>query len=118
MLSGLTIAPKGALLTGKILEAKSSNPFREAGYLRLALTEISIDGKSMPLLTSSIFLKGATYEREVSAPPVQLVGTKTLLSKVAPAPQRIEVREDAAVSSERLLTFRLTQPAVVEHGGQ
>jgi hypothetical protein len=73
---GQTIA-KGALLTGKILEAKPSDPFREAGYLRLTLTGISLGGKSWPLQTSNVFVKGATYQRD-SPSPIRLAGISKL----------------------------------------
>ena len=42
---GSTLAPRGAVLTGKVLDAKASDQFQEAGYLRLALTAISLNGK-------------------------------------------------------------------------
>jgi hypothetical protein len=116
---GQTIVVKGALITGKILEAKPSDPDHEAGYLRLTLTEISLDGKSWPLQTSNVFVKGATYERDAPAPPIQLVGdSKSLTPKAAPRVVRIEVREEAGVPADRHLTFRLTQPVSLENSGQ
>jgi hypothetical protein len=119
LLRGQSIAARGSLVTGKVLQAKSSDPSREAGYLRLALTEIAIAGRRWPLQTSSVFIKGATYDREASTPPVQLVGASN--SRVTPATlrsPRILVREDAGVPADRSLTFRLSQFAANEHGGQ
>lgn len=116
---GQTIAPKGSLLRGKVLEAKPSEPSREAGYLRLALTTIAIDGKVSPLQTSSIFVKGATYEREATILPVQLVtASKASVPEAALRPQHIQVHDDAGISTSRLLTFHLSQPVTVAHGGQ
>ena len=118
VVKGQTVAAKGTLVTGKILEAKPSDPSREAGYLRLTLTGISLDGKSWPLHTSNVFVKGATYEREAPAPPMQLVGASTpLIDKAAPRHLRIEIREDAGVPADRLLTFRLTQLVSAENSG-
>lgn len=119
VLGGQTVAGKGSLVTGRILEAKPSEPSREAGYLRLTLTGISLDGKSWPLQTSNVFIKGATYVREAPAPPVHLAGASTpLMDSAAPRHVRIEVREDAGVPADRLLTFHLTQPVAVENSGQ
>jgi hypothetical protein len=116
---GQTIASRGAPLSGKVLEAKPSEPSREAGYLRLALTTISIDGKAWPLQTSSVFVKGATYEREATMLPVQLASSsKNLVPAVTIQPQHIQVRDDAGISATRLLTFHLSQPVTVAHGGQ
>ncbi|HEX4485155.1 MAG TPA: hypothetical protein VH088_02745 [Terriglobales bacterium] len=116
---GQTIAPKGSLLRGKVLEAKPSEPSREAGYLRLALTSISIESKVWPLQTSSVFVKGATYEREATILPVQLASSsKNLVPAVTIQPQHIQVRDDAGISATRLLTFHLSQPVTVAHGGQ
>lgn len=113
---GTVFAAKGAVVIGKILEAKPSDPSHEAGYLRLTLTEISLDGKSWPLQTSNVFVKGATYQRDAATPPMQLVGaTKALTPRIVPPPARIQVREEAEVSSGRLLIFRLTQPVSVEN---
>lgn len=119
VVNGQTIARMGTQVTGKILQAKASDPAREAGYLRLSLIAITVEGQPWPLQTSSIFLKGAAYDREVPVPPVQLVGASTTISRQVPsASARIIVREDAAVSADRLLTFRLSQPIAGEHGGQ
>jgi hypothetical protein len=116
---GQTIAPKGSILRGKVLEAKPSEPSREAGYLRLALTTISIDGKVWPLQTSSIFVKGATYEREATILPVQLVtASKASIPEATLRPQHIQVHDDAGISASRLLTFHMSQPVTVAHGGQ
>jgi hypothetical protein len=118
VLRGQAVAAKGSLVTGKILEAKPSDPSREAGYLRLTLTGISLDGKSWRLQTSNIFVKGATYEREAPAPPIQLAGASTpLIDQPVPRHLRIEIREDAGVPADRLLTFRLTHPVSVENSG-
>ena len=116
---GQTLAPKGSLLRGKVLEAKPSEPSREAGYLRLAITGISINGKTFPLQTASIFVKGATYEREATILPVQLASAaKNLIPPTTLRPQRIVVRDEAAIPTLRLLTFHLTQPVTLANGGQ
>jgi hypothetical protein len=116
---GQTIAPRGSLLRGKVLEAKPSEPSREAGYLRLALTTMSIDGKVWPLQTSSVFVKGATYEREATILPVQLAtASKSLVPETTLRPQHIQIHDDAGIPASRLLTFHMSQPVTVAHGGE
>jgi hypothetical protein len=116
---GQTIAPRGSLLYGKVLEAKPSEPAREAGYLRLALSGITLDGKIYPLQTASIFVKGATYEREAEILPLRLASSsKTLVPVTSIRPQTIAVRDDAAIPTARLLTFHLAQPVTVANRRQ
>jgi hypothetical protein len=114
---GQIIAPKGSRIHGKVLEAKPSEPTREAGYLRLALIGISLDGKTYPLPSASIFVKGATYEREAEILPLQLASpSKTLVPVSTLHPQRIAVRDDAGIAAARLLIFHLAQPVTVANG--
>ena len=116
---GQVVAPKGSEVTGTILQASPSDPDREAGYLRLALTAITIDRQPFPLQSSSVFIKGATYDREAPAPPVQLVGASSAQgSRVVSRPLRVVVREDAGVPADRLLRFHVFPPASYEPGGQ
>jgi hypothetical protein len=119
LLRGRSIAAKGTLITGKILQAKAAEPERESGYLRVSLTEIFIGDKPWSLQTTSLFIKGATYIREATLPPVQLVGASSsghpsaLRSEPATAkPLRLMVREDVGIPAGRLLTFRLSAPAM------
>jgi hypothetical protein len=111
LVSGHVVAPKGSVMKGKILEAKPSEPADEAGYLRLTLAAISLGGKTWPLQTSHVFLKGATYERE-SVVPVQLASASTTAR--VPSSRMIQVHEDVGIASDRKLIFRLSQAISVQ----
>ncbi len=64
---GRTVAPRGASLTGKILEARASD-LQEPGYMRLALTAVSLNGQLLSIQTSSIFVKrGSHHEQKLTA---------------------------------------------------
>ena len=118
LLSGQTIASKGAIVIGKILEAKPSDPVHEAGYLRLTLTGIWLNGESWSLQTSRVFVKGATYQREAAVAPVQLAAASTsLTASGVPATRIVQVHEDAGVPADRLLIFRLSQTHRVQNAG-
>src|SRR5215469_4965342 len=54
-----TIAPRGGVVIGRIIEARRAVRSKSPGYLRLVLTSIPISGKSVLVQTSSSFIKGA-----------------------------------------------------------
>ncbi len=58
---GQVVAPRGAIVAGKVLDARASDQLQEPGYMRLALTAISHNGKSLPIQTSSIFVKRGSH---------------------------------------------------------
>jgi len=60
---GKTVAPRGAIVTGKVLDAKPAGELQEPGYMRLALTAVSLNGRSFPIQTSSIFVKRGSHAK-------------------------------------------------------
>src|SRR5208282_4541030 len=117
VVAGRTLAPRGTPITGSVVAAKASGSLRDPGYLRLTLTLISLNGKSIPLHSSSIFAKGAPDEKR-KTPTMQRSGVDDEGAVVASAqdsgngtrspiyPNRGNVR----FSTGRRLTFRLAQP--------
>ncbi len=63
VIQGQTAVPRGANATGRVVAAKASGRLHDPGYLRLTLASISINGKDVPVQTSSIFIKGASHEK-------------------------------------------------------
>ena len=109
---GQTLASRGAVLTGKVLDAKPADQFQENGYLRLALTAISLNGKLIPIHTSSIFVKRGSHDqrnvtilRDGSGKKGALIGA----SIDAPGTTFATGSMDVGVAPERRLTFRLAQ---------
>jgi hypothetical protein len=112
VIQGHTLAPKGAILSGRVLEARASDQFHEPGYLRLGLTAISLNGKSVPIQTSSIFMKRGSHEqrnvtiiRDGSGSKGALIGA----SVDAPGTTYATGSNDVGIAPERSLTFRLAQ---------
>ena len=120
------MAPRGAAVRGKILAAKASGRLREPGYLRLALSAISIRGKSMPLQTSSLFVKGASHEKRNLVLIGGGTGAGALIGGLAGGGKGALIggalgagagtggayatgKEDVEFPAERRLTFRLTE---------
>ena len=54
---GKVIAPRGTSVRGKVLDAKAASELQESGYIRLALTAVVLNRQSVPIQTSSIFMK-------------------------------------------------------------
>ena len=109
---GHTLAPKGTILTGRVLDARASDRFLEAGYLRLGLTAITLNGKVIPIQTSSIFMKRGSHEqrnvtiiRDGSGNKGALIGA----SVEVPGTTYATGSSDVGVAPERPLTFRLAQ---------
>lgn len=117
VLRGQVVASKGSMITGKILEAKPSDPPYEAGYLRLTLTGILLHGKTWPLQTSHVFVKGATYEREAPVVAVQLAAALSSLSVPGPATRYVRIHGDAGVPTDRQLIFRFSQASSPQNAG-
>jgi len=105
LLQGQTIAPAGSAVRGKVLAAKASGHRQDPGFLRITLTEISLNGRFLALQTSSIFVKGVSREKRnlavrggADAARVGALSTYAISNK------------DAGFSAEQRLIFRLTQP--------
>ena len=118
------LAETGAIVTGRIVEAKSTLEARTPGYMRLTLTSISIDGKPERIRTSSTFIKGIRARRRVGPLPTESEGTligAAATSKVSmpndamagddtPEPLSDVTLREAIISPERRLRFRLIEP--------
>lgn len=122
-----TVAARGAVVSGRVVNAKSSGRLEDPGYIRLTLTAITIGGSALPVQASSIFAKGSSHKNRnlamigggagggaligglVGGGKGALIGTAAGAaggSGVAYATGK----KDVEFSPERRLTFRLAQP--------
>src|SRR5262249_34174777 len=60
------VIPRGTAVSGRVVTAKAWMHQDKPGYLRLTLLSISPGGKIIPVETSSIFVKGAPYEKKLT----------------------------------------------------
>lgn len=124
---GQTLAPTGAAVTGTVIAARESGHLNRSGYLRITLTSIQLNGKSIPLQTNSLFVSGGSYKKRNLAFMGGGAGSKTLLGalvgnekgEVTGSPTGNTSGTSAAYASgknevgfvaDRQLGFRLTQP--------
>jgi hypothetical protein len=63
LVRGRVVAPRGAKVTGIVLDARAAGELQEAGYMRLALTAVVLDGQPLPMQTSSIFVKRGSHAK-------------------------------------------------------
>jgi hypothetical protein len=116
ILAGKTVAPRGAPVTGSVVDTKASAG-HDPGYLRMTLASIAMNGKSIPLQTSSIFIKGNSFERRTAA----IMKQSQAIGK-GPVPETFAeygagtrsssaaTPGDVRFSTGHRLTFRLIQP--------
>jgi hypothetical protein len=129
VIAGNKLVPRGATVAGRVESAQASNLRHNRGYLRLALESIQLGGVSLPVQTSSLFVRGtaadvhaAQTEGPQNANP-QSVGSQSRGPHSAAPQSDTQLGESSAavVSLEkgRRLTFRLTEPVYVgasQHG--
>jgi len=117
VIAGRTVAPQGTPVTGSVVAARASGSLNDPGYLRLTLASIVMNGKSVPLQTSSIFAKGGSYERRKGT-TIKSAMTNDMRLAAEPGEDYADGTEtsispaqgDVRFSTGRRLTFRLAQP--------
>jgi hypothetical protein len=102
VIGGSTIVSRDATVQGRVESARVSGVRRDAGYVRLTLESIRIDGKDVPLQTSSLFARGTRGD-------VHSAESTADTSGIA---QSTIIR----LKKGRRLTFRLTEPVDLGNG--
>jgi len=114
VVAGKTLVPRGTPVSGSVLAAKASGRQHDAGYLRLTLASIALNGKSVPLQTSSIFAKGG-WDDKPKAPKMRRTDGGAMAESSVDSENRTPLafnpeQGDVKFSTGRRLTFRLAQP--------
>lgn len=58
---GKTLVPEGTEITGRVIATRKSGQLHHAGYVRLALSSVSMNGKQVPIQTTSVFVEGGSF---------------------------------------------------------
>ena len=126
--NGVTVAPRGATVYGRLASAQSSGRMSGSSELTLELTDIVIKGTSYPLLTSTYEVKGQGEGSKTAKKVVGGAGLGALIGGIAgggkgagigalagagagTAVAATKKGEQLSIPSETLLEFRLQQPA-------
>ena len=110
IVEGKTLMPKGTAVKGTVMTvARASAQPRNAGYLRLTLSSVAINGKLLAVHTSSVFTKGGRHDRDKAG--LQRLAEQNPSPLLDPGTNLGSGNQrDAKFSTARRLTFRLVQP--------
>jgi hypothetical protein len=118
VIEGNKLIPRGAVVSGRVESARTSNLKRNRGYVRLVLESIHLSGASLPVQTASLFVRGSAADAQIAPAetPAGAAPREMSSPKKGPAlkvPSSGPSASGIRLEKGRLLTFRLTEAVYV-----
>jgi hypothetical protein len=115
VVNGKMVAPQGTAVSGCVVAARRSGKAHDAGYLRLTLSSLTINGKDIPIQTSSVFVEGGSYKNRNLAFTSGGSGgdTENLIGSIignGATAAFVTDKKEVGFAAERRMGFRLIQP--------
>jgi hypothetical protein len=98
VIEGNTLVPRGVTVSGRVESTRASNLKRDRGSVRLTLDSIHRAGATLPIQTSSLFVRGNASDAHLST---------------SEGPQSDDSTVVIRIEKGRRLTFRLSEPVYV-----
>jgi hypothetical protein len=118
-----TVAAPGVAVAGKVIAVRDSGHLHNAGYLRLSLVSITLNGKELPLVTNSVFVGGGSFRKRNWAFIGGGASGGTMIGALADGGKGASTgsaggtagayatgKKEAGFAAEQRLGFRLMQP--------
>ena len=126
VVSGRIVAPAGSEVKGRVVAARKSGHLRNAGYLRVTLAAITVDGKEVPIHTTSMFVEGGRFNNRNLVYVGGGTGSGGLIGALANGGKGTVIgsmagpeggtaayatdKEEVGFAAERRMGFRLIEP--------
>jgi hypothetical protein len=109
---GETLAPRGAVVTGRVVSASPSGALYRPGFLRLTLSSVEIAGKTLSVQTSAVFAKSVSRN---AANPQLTPATLKPSSILSDSPAALPSDREVKFSTGRQLIFWLVQASPIQN---